>query len=215
MNIKLPFEKQDLVLLRMSGIVFIFSAILASGFYVFSDSLNQRASFDLSQAQARYEQAVASVREIAEEEVTIIRYIDRYREIEAAGVVSEEDRLDLIEQIGDFRARYNLYPIQVDIGEQGALALIYDPLDLNPGAPVDVNFSEISLIYSLMHEEDLTRLLNALVDESGLILPNSCVLSAENINDLDFNRLGFNLAAQCTLLWFTFDLEPPEVVYEY
>ena len=114
-----------------------------------------------------------------------------------------------------FRARYNLYPIDLDIGEQSQLALNYDPLDLNPGEPVNVNFSEISLSYSLVHEEDLTRLLDAVLDESGLVLPSSCELKAENPEDLNFTQLGFNLAANCTLFWFTFDLTPPEVVYEY
>ena len=215
MNFQLPFEKEDRLLLRMSGIVFLTSVILASILYFGADSLNQRASFDLSQAQAQLAQAETSVREIADEEETIIRYIDRYREIEQEGAVGDEDRLALIEKIGVFRARYNLYPIDLDIGEQSQLALNYDPLDLNPGEPVNVNFSEISLSYSLVHEEDLTRLLDAVLDESGLVLPSTCELKAENPNDLSFTQLGFNLAANCTLLWFTFDLTPPEVVYEY
>lgn len=215
MSFKLPFEKQDLALLRFPSIVFVVSVILASIVYFGSDSLNQGATFDLSQAQARYEQALTSVREIAEEEETIIRYIDRYREIEAEGSIGEEDRLALIEKIGEHRTRFNLYPIQVDIGEQGALPLSYDPLDLNPGEPVNVNFSEISLLYSLVHEADLTRLFGALVDGSGLLVPNSCELTVDNVSDISFDSVGFNLSAQCTLLWFTFDLDPPEVIYEY
>tara|TARA_R100001377_G_C3184299_1_gene107916 strand:- start:319 stop:966 length:648 start_codon:yes stop_codon:yes gene_type:complete len=214
-SLKLPFEKQDLLLLRTPVIIFIVAALIASVLYFGSDSLNRSASFDLSQAQARYEQAMASVREIADEEETIIRYIDRYREIEEEGAVRTEDRLALIEQVGDFRTRYNLYPIQMDIGGQGALALKYDPLDLNPGAPVNVNFSDIAFSYSLVHEEDLTRLLNAFIDESGLLVPNSCEMKAENLAELNFTQLGFNLAANCELFWFTFDLAPPEVIYEY
>ena len=215
MKVRLPYEKEDLALLRIPGIVTITSVVLASVLYFGADSLNQRAIFDLSQAQAQLAQAEISVREIADEEATIIRYIDRYREIEEEGAVGEEDRLALIEKVGEFRARYSLYPIQIDIGEQGSLALNYDPLDLNPGEPVNVNFSEISLSYSLVHEEDLTRLLNALLDESGLVLPSTCELKAENPEDLNFTQLGFNLAANCTLFWFTFDLTPPEVIYEY
>ena len=215
MAVRLPFEKQDLVLLRSSSIVFVVSAIIASVVYFGSDSLNQSASFDLSQAQARFDQASTSVQEIAEEEATIIRYIDRYREIAAEGVVEDEDRLSLIEKIGELRARYNLYPITVDIGGQGALPLSYDPMDLNPGEPVNVDFSEISLSYSLVHEEDLTRLLNSLVDESGLILPQNCEFAAENFAALNFSEVGFNLSAKCSLFWFTFDLNPPEVSYEY
>jgi len=214
-NFKLPFEKQDLMLLRTALIVFLVASLIASILYFGSDSLNRSASFDLSQAQAQYEQALTSVREIADEEETIIRYIDRYRDIEEEGAVNAEDRLALIEQVGEFRTRYNLYPIQMDIGGQGALALKYDPLDLNPGAPVSVNFSEISFSYSLVHEEDLTRLLNAFIDESGLIVPNTCELKAENFAELNFNQVGFNLAVNCELLWFTFDLAPPEVIYEY
>lgn len=214
MKFKLPFEKQDLLLLRIPIIIFLVSIVFASVVYFGSDSLIRRASFDLSSAQSQYEQAITSVREIAGEEETIIRYIGRYTEIQAEGAVSEEDRLALIEKIGEFRTRFNLYPILMDIGEQGALALKYDALDSNPGAPVNVNFSEISLSYSLVHEEDLTRLLNAIIDESGLILPSTCDLKAENIAELNFDQVGFNLATNCKLLWFTFDLAPPEVIYE-
>jgi hypothetical protein len=214
-KISLPFEKEDLALLRMPGIVFLVSIVIAIALYSGADYLNRNASVELSQARAQYQQAETSVREIADEEATIIRYIDRYSDIEAEGAVSEQDRLALIEQVGEFRARYNLYPIAIDIGEQGSLALSYDPLDLSPGEPVNVNFSEISLMYSLVHEEDLTRLLNALVDESGLMLPNSCDLTTDNFENLNFTQLGFNLSANCKLLWFTFDLAPPEVIYEY
>lgn len=215
MNIRLPFEKEDRMLLRLPGIVFLISVILAGVLYFGAGSLNRRASFELSQAQAQLAQAETSVREIADEEETIIRYIDRYREIEEEGAVSDEDRLAFIEKIGVFRARYNLYPIDVDIGEQSRLGLNYDPLDLNPGEPVNINFSRISLSYPLVHEEDLTRLLDSVLDESGLVLPSTCDLKAEDPEGLNFTQLGFNLAATCTLLWFTFDLTPPEVVYEY
>tara|TARA_R110002167_G_scaffold30424_6_gene100595 strand:+ start:28283 stop:28930 length:648 start_codon:yes stop_codon:yes gene_type:complete len=215
MSIKLPLEKEDLLLLRVPLVVFAASVLIASVLYFGSDTFNQSANFALSQAQSQYQQAESSVREIAEEEETIIRYIDRYRDIEEEGAVSNEDRLAFIEKVGEFRARYDLYPIQMDIGEQGKLALQYDPFDLNPGAPVDVKFSEILLSYSLVHEEDLTRLLNAIIDESGLILPNSCDIKADNLTEIDFTQLGFNLGANCTLFWFTFDLAPTEVSFEY
>ena len=53
MSFGLPFEKQDLALLRMPGIVFLSSLVLGGVLYFGADSLNQRASFDLSQAQAQ------------------------------------------------------------------------------------------------------------------------------------------------------------------
>lgn len=215
MKFSLPFEKQDLALLRVALIVFATSMFFAFTIYIGVNFLDQRTNSDLSQAQARNLQAETSVREIADEEETIVRYIDRYRDIELEGAVDDEDRLAVIEKINELRARYNLYPIQVDIGEQRSLSLNYDPLDLNPGEPVDLKFSQISLLYSLVHEEDLTRLIDALIDESGLILPSNCELTVDNISALDFSKVDAHLTAKCSVLLFTFDLEPPEVIYDY
>lgn len=215
MKISLPYEQQDLALLRVPAYVFLASVFLAFVLYYGSGLLERNASQNLVRAQALYEQVQTSVREIADEEATIIRYIDRYRQIAENGTFVEEDRLALIEEIRELRAYYNLFPITLDIGQQGALALRYDPLDLNPGDPVNIRFSEISLNYPLVHEEDLTRLINDVIDEPGLFFPTACAINADNNVMLDFSLPGINLDAQCEILWFTFDLNPPEVNYEY
>lgn len=215
MSMKLPFPKEDFLLLRVPAIVFLVVASLAGSANFGSQTLNQTASFDLSQAQARYEQTLTSVQEIADEEATITRYIDQYRVLETEGVVSDEDRLAIIERLGEIRRRFNLDTIQLDIGEQGDFALKYDPLDLNPGDPVNIRFSEISLFFALLHEEDLTRMVNAVADEPGLIIPNACSMQILNMAELDFTEFKYNIAAECSLYWYTFDLNPPEVVYEY
>lgn len=215
MNTRLPYEKQDLALLRVPGYVFLASLSIASVLYFASGILNRNADFELLQANARYENVVVSVREIAAEEATIIRYIDRYKQIAEEGTFDEEDRLALIEKIGALRAQYSLYPIAMDIGPQGTLALQYDPMDSNPGEPVNIRFSEVSLSYPLLHEEDLSRLLNAVIAEPGLMLPTSCSIQTANLRSEDFSQLGSNLEAQCKLIWFTFDLNPAEAVYEY
>lgn len=215
MSFRLHYEKKDLKLLRVPVAIFVISVLVACVLYFGSDTLNQDAGFDLSQAQAQYEDASTSVQTTASEEATIIRYIDRYKAIEARGFVSKEDRLAALDKIADLRSRYSLYPILVDIGEQGSLPLEYDPSTSNPGDPVNVNFSEISLVYSLVHEEDLTRMMEAFTTEFGLVIPQQCDITKSQSPELDFTQLGFNLQAKCSLYWFTFDLDPPEVVYEY
>lgn len=215
MSFRLHYEKKDLKLLRVPVAIFVISAVVASVLYFGSDTLNQDASFDLSLAQAQYEDASNSVLKTASEEATVIRYIDRYRAIESRGFLSQEDRLAALDKIADLRSRYSLYPILVDIGEQDSIPLEYDPLASSQGDPVNVNYSEISIIYSLVHEEDLTRMMEAFITEFGLVIPQQCEISKSQTPELDFTQLGFNLSAKCSLYWFTFDLDPPEVVYEY
>ena len=151
---------------------------------------------------------------IAEEEATIVRYIDRYKEFVESGYLFEEERLTLIEYVADIRNDFNLFPIEMDIGEQNSYSLEYDPLDLNVGDPVNINYSSVELAYSLLHEEDFTRLLGTLLDFGAFLLPTQCEMSHASALDDDFSTIYERMSASCSLFWYTFDLTPPEPVYD-
>ena len=214
MKINLPFEKQDYKLLRAAAIVLLMCVSTALILYFGANRINDAATLDVENARSQYSQALASVQLIAEEEATIVRYIDRYKEFVESGYLFEEERLALIESVADIRNDFNLYPIEMDIGEQNSFSLQYDPLDLNVGDPVNINYSNVELSYSLLHEEDFTRLLGTLLDSGAFLLPTQCEMSQDDVLGDDFSTIDERMSASCNMFWYTFDLTPPEPVYD-
>ncbi len=214
MQIKLPFEKGDFKLLRTALIVLVVCISISTALFFGVNQINDSASSALNSARSQYEQVSASVQLISEEEATIIRYIDRYLRFVENGYVEDEDRLALIEDISRIRDTHNLFPVSIDIGEQVHYSLVYDPMDLNPGEPVDLDYSDIELNFSLLHEEDLTRLVSSLLDIEGLLLPTHCQMMHDNINEANFTSFFEHLSSSCSFYWYTFNLNPPEPVYD-
>ena len=214
MKTKLPFEREDLKLFRTAFIVLLVCVLLATTLYFGANRINDTATTALRNARSQYEQASTSVQLIAEEEATIIRYIDRYLGFVENGYMEGEDRLAFIEDVSRIRDTHNLFPVDIDIGEQDHYSLTYDPMDLNPGEPVDIDYSNIGLSFPLLHEEDLTRLVSSLLDLEGLFLPTHCLMLHDNINEADFTVFSEQMYSNCRFYWYTFNLNPPEPVYD-
>ena len=214
MKTKLPFDKQDYKLLRNAGLWLGVCLSFALVLYFGANRVNGDATLALNNARAQFDQATASVQLIAEEEATIILYIDRYQEFVEHGYLSAEDRLDFIESISEIRDANNLFPVGIVMDEQETYSLSYDPMDLNPSEPVDLNYSKINLNLQLLHEEDLTRLIASMLDSGGLLLPTSCRMTHNNIIEVDFTKIAEHMSANCDLYWYTFELSPAEPVYD-
>ncbi len=215
MSIKNPFNAVDMQLLHKPAIVFTISVLFSGLLWYGTGYVRQQALASATQAQGVYEQTSTSVTQIAQEEETIIRYIGRYREMLADGVVGDPDRLVLLEDVGRLRENLKLYSLAVGMSEQVATRLEYDPYDPVPGEPVDLLSTALTIGLSLLHEEDLTRLVSHLLDSGNLLLPKSCEMSADGGVSPDFSRVGEHLSASCTLLWYTFDLTPEVIVDGY
>ncbi len=212
MTMKIPLSASDQMMLRKPLLYFAISIIVSAALWFGVDTLRQRSQDAVTFAQGMFDQTSTSVTQIAQEEETIIRYIGRYREIVENGVIGATDRLLLLEQMGELRDRLTLYPLNIGMSEQMATRLEYDPYDPVPGEPVDLLSTEVTLSLPLLHEEDLTRLFAFLVTGTELLLPRECTMSADGGLDPDFRTLGEHLTASCSLLWYTFDLEPEVII---
>ena len=215
MKIDLPFEKQDYFMLRNSVVAFVISLLVAGGSYFAVSFAMQSARAGAASAQNTFDQVSQSVQQIAQEESTVVRYIGRYREMEQEGVVSDEDRLAFLETFGEIRNANDLFAVNIQMGEQVANPLAYDPNDLNPGEPVALRFTPVEIGMPLLHEEDLTRLLDELLVGNGLILPIRCSMRVNNLSQVSFTQLGEHLQSDCVLQMYTYDLNPPVPVNEY
>lgn len=215
MSIKNPFSVADMELLRKPAMVFAASALFSVSLWYGTEFVRQQALASATLAQGVFEQTSTSVTQIAQEEETIIRYIGRYREMLAEGVVGDPDRLVLLEEVGRLRESLKLYSLAVTMSEQTTTRLEYDPYDPVPGEPVDLLSTALTIGLPLLHEEDLTRLVTHLLDSGDLLLPKNCEMRADGGVEPDFRRVGEHLSASCTLLWYTFDLTPEVVVDGY
>ena len=203
-----PFPNEDLLMIKWQITFFIICTAIAAGIFWGADALDSQASRNLSIAQGELYSASSAVDLIEEEEATIVEYIDRYQEISEEGVIEPEDRLVFLEKVANLRAQFDLFPIALNIEEQLGVRLQYDPAETEPGGPVDLKTSTVSIRLSLLHEEDLTRFLGNLLNSGGLYQTRECEISSLNQATQNFLFLAQHLTASCEILWYTFDLTP-------
>jgi hypothetical protein len=212
MKTPLPLSKTDLMLLRNSSISFLVLTTLAIFIYVSASSLQQSAAQNLNAARANFDQVSTSVTQIAQEEETIIRYIDRYIQIEEDGIVSAQDRLLLLERVTNIRESLQLYALGMSLGEQVSYVVPYPPEDPLPGDPVTINQTVINMELGLLHEGDLLRLLDELLSLPALLQPAECIVELDSSATDGLTQLRENLSARCRVNWFSFELTPPASV---
>ncbi|HWK55477.1 MAG TPA: hypothetical protein VNR18_13955 [Hyphomicrobiales bacterium] len=178
-------------------------AVVALGYFTLRQ-LNEEARRALVAARNDLAATEALIDKLGEEESTTSIYLDRYATLAAAHVVGPEDRLQLLETMAQLRADLNLFPIQVNIAGQRSFPLPYPASVREPGRPVRLHQSTISLTLPLLHENDLLRLLDALVAEPEQFQVQRCDLRANQRDRSRYVQLGQHFNASCTLDWFTF-----------
>lgn len=198
--------RKDLMLLKWSVLTLVICLLLASGIVMVTNSIQREATQSLANAQSSLRETRTLVDDIEVEEATVIRFVDRYEQLQRDGVIGTEDRLQLLERFSEIRAQYELFPISVSIEEQKGMPLEYADGISEPGAPVNIRYSRINLSLSLLHEEDLTRLISALLDSPGLYQIEECSIRQSGSNN--YLSLGQHFSANCSLLWFTFEVSP-------
>jgi hypothetical protein len=205
------FRKEEYWLIKWPLVSLVLSLCLCGGLFVALSSLDSTATADLRRARDDLDLARQSVGKIEEEEATIIEYTGRYQQMVQEGVIADEDRLQLQETIAELRNEFSLFPVVFNIETQTSLALQYDPARGEPGRPIALRTSLVDVGLPLLHEDDLARLLHALIEAPGMLQPLRCSLSLKNSGTDSFINLAQHFDAACTLQWYTFAL-PPNVV---
>jgi hypothetical protein len=200
-------KKEDYLRLKWHFVLLVLSLALAGGAFAFSTQLQNEATRQLNIARSDMNGAQSRLEQLEQEGDMLGRYRERYREIEATGISRPGDRLAMQENFAQIRSRFNLFPIQLQIGGQSAFVLPYDPSVQDPGAPVLLLTSEIVAALPLLHEDDLTNLLASLQDSDDLLLATGCSLQTSNRNARDYLQLGQHLNASCNFLWYTFQVQ--------
>ena len=201
------FGREDYWNLKWRLLFLLGSIAIITGIFFGMRYIDQEALLSLRSSRSAFDNAQQALDKIEEEEATIIEYIGRYDELKAANVVGEEDRLEFLENFARIRTDNNMFPIQYRIDTQDTTKLPYPDNVRNPGRPVLLHHSGVEVSMPLLHEDDLSRLLDSLLGRPDLVQSWNCRIAAANRRADGYIRLGQHFTSNCTFAWLSFTLD--------
>jgi hypothetical protein len=164
----------------------------------YTDRLTVTARQQLAQQQKQLKEARTRLQKSGEEKDLIVRYLDSYRQLERAGFVGEEQRINWLDGLRVANQQADLFGVTYQIGTQApyAYAAQYSP------GQIALNQSVMRLDFRLLHEADLMRFISALSRQGGGIFTvDQCML--RRIDTRGVIRYQPNINAECDLSWIT------------
>jgi hypothetical protein len=204
------FKKEDYWRIKWPLLALLLSVLFAGGLFFGLTTIDTAAAADVRRARTNLDSAREDVEKIEEEEQTIIKNIGRYRMMEEDGVVTPEDRLQFQERLLEIRSANELFPVGFNMGIQSHIPLQYTEGRTERGKEIILNTSPVDIMLPLLHEDDLSRLLVALMDGPGVLQPVSCSLLSNSTRTTSFIYLAQHFDAACSLLLHTFQLPPSQ-----
>jgi hypothetical protein len=188
----------DLQVLRYPLLALIAVALVGAATVYYSERMMMAARQQLAQQQIQLKDARTRLQKSGDEREIIIRYLDRYRQMEGLGYIGDEQRINWLDGLRVANRQADLFGVDYQIGAQRPYAYA---ADYNPGQ-IALNQSVMRLRFRLLHEEDLLRFFNALARQgNGLFTIDQCML--RRINTGGIIRYQPNVNAECDLSWIT------------
>lgn len=191
-------SRQDLPLIRGALMLLATALVVGAAVVWGSGRFETRMQDRLQQTQSRLSTSRAQLQQVHQEEEDIRRYLTRYRELVARGLIGEEKRLEWMESVARIKRERKLFEISYEMGAQQPVAI--DP-SLAAG-DIQLLASRIKVRFGLLHEGDLINFLNDLEKQgTGLYVVQQCLISRTAAAPPD--ALQPSLDAACTLAWLT------------
>lgn len=187
------------------GLILLFLSLAVSGgllgssfhFWEKMDRVYKRERAVLFAARSQYQN-------IDEEEKLIEDYFPRYRELQSAGIIGSERRLDWIDNLQRSARNVDLPSLRYVIDSQEP----YRPDVPLPESEFRIFASNMALNLGLLHEGDLPALLDDLNrNAAGFYTVAGCDMHRAQ-QEFIKNPDAVNLTAECGLRWIT--IRPPE-----
>lgn len=188
----------ELQALRNPLLLLVVVLIAGASAIYYSDRLKAVARQQLAQQQSQMKEARSRLQRSGDERNLIVRYRDGYRQLERAGFVGEEQRINWLDALRLANQEADLFGVDYQIGTQ---KLYPYAASFNPGQ-ITLNQSVMKLSFRLLHEEDLMRFLAALGRQGGGIFTvDQCIL--RRVDTRGVIRYQPNVTADCELSWIT------------
>ena len=162
--------------------------------------INSRSNFDV---------ILQEVAQIEESEQIIVDNIDLFNSLVEKRLLDAEDRISLLEDIRRIRENFGLFPIDVGIKEQTSHVLDYEEGVEFPEEFISIRSSLVTVGLPLLHEEDLSRFLDAFLNAERLMVTTSCTITVTSLDPAMALQLVPHQMARCGFIWYTFARELP------
>jgi hypothetical protein len=191
-------NQSDLQALRIPLLVLLAALVAGALAIYYTDRLMAAAGRQLLQQQAELKQAQIRLQKSGDEKDVIVRFLDRYRQLERAGLIGEEQRINWLDGLRLANQQADLFGVDYQIGAQKPypFAAEFDPGQLA------LNQSLMQLRFRLLHEGDLLRFFDALARQgAGVFTIDQCLL--RRIDTRGAIRYQPNVNAECDVSWIT------------
>ena len=191
-------NQSDFEALRTPLLVLLAVLVAGAGAIFYTDRLLTSERRQLLQQQGQLKQAHVRLQKSGDERDIIVLYLDRYRQLERAGFVGEEQRINWLDGLRLANQQADLFGVDYQIGTQKAYPFA---AEFNPGQ-IELNQSLMQLRFRLLHEGDLLRFFDALARQNaGIFTVDQCLL--RRIDTRGVIRYQPNVNAECELSWIT------------
>ena len=191
-------NQADLQALRTPLLVLLVVLLVGAAAIYYSDRLKKEAVQQLTQQQVLLKEARTRLHKSGEEKDIIVKYLDGFRQLESAGIVGEEQRINWLDGLRLANQQADLFGVDYQIATQKPYAYA---AEYNPGQ-LTLNESRMKLNFRLLHEDDLMRFMSALARQGGGIFTvDQCAL--KRLNTGGVIRFQPNVSAECDLSWVT------------
>lgn len=191
-------NQADLQALKIPLLVLVAVALLGASVIYYSERLMAAARQQLVLQQAQLKEARTRLQKSGDEKEIIVRYLDRFRQMERIGFIGEEQRINWLDGLRLANQQADLFGVDYQIGVQGPYVYA---ADFNPGQLM-LSQSVMRLRFRLLHEEDLVRFLDILARQgAGLFSVDQCTM--RRIDNRGVIRYQPNVYAECDLAWIT------------
>jgi hypothetical protein len=193
----MKFGKEDFRKIQISLLTAVLLSAAGGAAVFLSLERTKVAQISMKSASSDRNEFDGKLKQVRNEESEIKEKSSLFSNLQARGVIGEEQRLDWVELLKDIRDKRRLIDLQYEISPQRAL-------DTNAGSGLAFYASAMKLQVKLLHEEDLTRLLDDLRNQAkALIRVKSCNVSRLARGGDERSGGLAQLQADCQLDWVT------------
>jgi len=189
---------EELKALRAPLILLAAMLAASAGAVYYTDLQRKQAQSALVRQEAQLREAQTRMQRSGDEKGIIVQYVDKYRQLQSAGFIGDEQRINWIDALRSANTGVDLFGVSYDIGAQQPYA---HAAELAPG-PIALQQSRMKLEFRLLHEADLLRFFDALREQQvGLFHLDQCTLRRTTPDGT--LRYQPNISANCELVWIT------------
>ena len=186
----------DFPKLQWSLLATVLMMIVGAAMVYFSFNATEVAKRDRAAAQAERNEFDGKLKQVRNEEDEIKQKSAVFNALQTRGMIGEEQRLEWVELLKDIRDTRRLIDLQYEIAPQRRL-------DTDTAKGFAFYSSTMRLQLKLLHEEDLTRLIDDLHRRArALIQVKSCDVSRLP-QDAGDGAPAAQLQADCRIDWIT------------